>query len=97
VTSIANAASVGRQALRRSVNERIRAAVGESAQGSIELFCECGRIRCSDRLQLAVGEYDSILAAAGRYVVLPGHQDDGAERPVDRRDDVVVVDRSRRA
>lgn len=97
MTSIANAASVGRQALRRSVNERIRAAVGESAQGSIELFCECGRIRCSDRLQLAVGEYDSILAAAGRYVVLPGHQDDVAERPVDRRDDVVVVERSRRA
>ena len=97
VTSVATAASVGRQALRRSVNERIRAAVGDSASGSIELFCECGRIRCSDRVRLAVGEYDGILAAAGRYVVLPGHEDDVAERPVDRRDGVVVVERSRRA
>jgi hypothetical protein len=83
--------------LRRSVNERIRAAVSERQSGSIELFCECGRLRCSDRLWLAVEEYDRVLGAARRYVVVRGHEDEDAERPVARLDDVVVVERSRRA
>lgn len=95
MTAVANAASLGRQALRRSVNERIRAAIDESASGSIELFCECGRVRCSDRLQLAVGEYDRVRAAAARYVVVRGHEDEVTERTVERHDDVIVVQRSR--
>lgn len=94
---VANAASLGRQALRRSVNERIRAAIVGSASASIELFCECGRVRCSDRLRLTADEYDRVLGASGRYVVLPGHEDEVAERAVARRDGVVVVERSRRS
>jgi hypothetical protein len=88
--------SLGRQALRRSVNERIRSAIGSNESGPIVVFCECGRNRCSERLQLAIDEFDNVLGTTGWYVVLPGHEDHGAERPVARHEDVVVVERAGR-
>jgi hypothetical protein len=96
MTSVANGASLGRQALRRSVNERIRGTIDWSESGSIDVFCECGRIRCTDRLQLAIDEFDRVLGTPGWYVVLPGHEDDGAERPLTRAAEVVVVERGGR-
>lgn len=87
---------MGRQALRRSVNERIRSTIDWTESGSIDVFCECGRIRCADRLQLAIDEFDDVLGTPGWYVVLPGHENGGAERPVNRHEDVVVVERSGR-
>ena len=93
MTSVANEASVGRQVLRRSVNERIRSTVEWNEPDSIDIFCECGRVRCSDRLQIAVDDFDEIVGTPGWFVVLPGHEDDGAERPVTRLEDLVVVER----
>jgi hypothetical protein len=87
VTGVTNEVSVGRQALRRSVNERIRSTIERNESASIDVFCECGRVRCSDRLQLAIDEFDGVLGTPGRYVVLPGHEDDRAQRPVDRHED----------
>jgi hypothetical protein len=96
MTAVANEVSVGRQALRRSVNERIRSTIDRGESDAIEVFCECGRIRCADRLRLALDEFDDVLGTPGWYVVVPGHENDGAERPVDRHEDVVVVARGGR-
>jgi hypothetical protein len=94
MTFLANDVSLGRQMLRRSVNERIRGTIDWSEAGSIDVFCECGRARCSDRLQVALDEFDDVLRTAGWFVVVPGHEDDGAERPLTRHEDVLVVDRN---
>ena len=96
MTAVANHASLGRQALRRSVNEQIRRTIDWDGSGSIDLFCECGRVRCSDRLQIAIDEFDGVLGTSGWYIVLPGHEDGGAEHTVSRRDDVIVVARNGR-
>jgi hypothetical protein len=96
VTVVANEVSLGRQALRRSVNERIRSTIDWNESESIDVFCECGRVRCSDRLQLAIDEFDDVLATPGWYVVLPGHESERAERPVNRHEHVIVVERSGR-
>lgn len=66
-----------------------------SESGSIDVFCECGRTRCADRLRLTIDEFDDVLGTPGWYVVLPGHEN-GTERPVNRNEDVVVVERGGR-
>jgi hypothetical protein len=96
MSAVANEVSLGRQALRRSVNERIRATIDWSAAGSIDVFCECGRVRCSGRLQIALDDFDEILRTEGWFVVLPGHEADDAERALVRREDLVVVERGGR-
>jgi hypothetical protein len=73
VTSLANDISLGRQALRRSVNERIRNDIDWSEAATIDVFCECGRVRCSERLQLPVDEFDEFVRD-GRHVVAAGHR-----------------------
>jgi hypothetical protein len=72
VVSIENDVSVGRQALRRVVNERIRNDVGPGEAGTIYVFCECGRRRCSDRLEIPADDFDETVRA-GRYVMAAGH------------------------
>jgi hypothetical protein len=93
MTSVANDVSLGRQVLRRDVNVRIRS-VGD-ASGTIGVFCECGRRRCADQIQLAAQAYSDVLGSSGRYVVSPGHEDLDAERLIDRHDGYVVVERDR--
>ena len=97
MTSQTNDVSLGRQALRRDVNSRISAAgaVGDGAQ-TVEVFCECGRRRCSDRIRIATGAYDEIAASAARFVVTAGHEEAGAEELVSRHDGYAVVERKAR-
>jgi hypothetical protein len=73
VTSVTNDISLGRQALRRSVNMRIRSVIDWAETETIDVFCECGRRRCADRLRVAIDDFDGALGA-GRYVVLPEHE-----------------------
>jgi hypothetical protein len=70
VSSVANDISVGRQALRRSVNERIRIA---SVGPELDVFCECGRVRCAERVRISIVEFDDVVGEAGRGVVVPKH------------------------
>jgi hypothetical protein len=86
--SIAKDVSLGRRALRRHVNERISAV--SSQIGSLELFCECGRSRCAERVQVPADAYAEVLASAGRFLVTAGHADDA--RAADRQNGYVVVD-----
>lgn len=91
--SVSNDISLGRQALRRSVNERARSVSSGSASGAIDVFCECGRVRCATRLQIAIDAYDDVLATQRRYVVLAGHEDNGVDLVVARENGYIVVER----
>ncbi len=95
MTTISNDVSFGRQVLRREVNIRIRNATGENVSGTIDVFCECGRRRCADRIRIAVEEYEEVLVSPARCVVSAGHEDAAAERLVGREDGYVVVERDR--
>jgi hypothetical protein len=73
VTSLANDISLGRQVLRRDVNERIRSVIDWTEAGTIDVFCECSRVRCAELIHLPIDDFDEAVAS-GRYVVADGHE-----------------------
>lgn len=85
-------ATVGRQALRRMVNRRLRDARAASATETIDIFCECGRRLCATRVPVAALLYDEVLAAAAHYVVSAPHQD-GDQGLVSSHEGFVVTER----
>ena len=66
-----------RRSLFREVNERIRGiAAGFSVGGeSYDVFCECGRRDCVERLAVPVEVYDRIRRDARIYLVRSGHEE----------------------
>src|SRR5688500_4225467 len=64
--------SLGRQVLRRHVNEQLSASASPSVQ-TLELFCECGGRSCSDRIVVGTEEYAELRAVVGRYLVTAAH------------------------
>lgn len=93
MTSVSNDVTLGRQALRRQVNTRIRGVVESNASGVIEVFCECGRVRCADRLRIELDVYDEVLAAQGCFVVTTHHDHDATQRLVSRHHGFLVVEK----
>ena len=93
MTTVSNDVTLGRQALRQEVNRRIRNLLESNAAGTIEIFCECGRVRCADRVQVEVDAYDEVLAAPGQFVVTTHHDHDATQRLVSRHHGFLVVER----
>jgi hypothetical protein len=93
MTSVTNGISRGRQALRRDVNQRISA--GSDAE-VVEVFCECGHIRCANRIRIATHDYEQVRASAACFVVSAGHEETGADELVGRHNGYVVVERKPR-
>jgi hypothetical protein len=96
MASVTNDVSLGRQALRRDVNKRISGVGAGSDADTVEVFCECGRTRCADRIRIATGAYEEIRASAAYFVVTAGHEETGAEQLVARHNGYVVVERRAR-
>jgi hypothetical protein len=59
----------------------------------VEVFCECGRIRCADRIRIATDAYEQVRTSAACFVVSAGHEEIGAEELVARSNGYVVVER----
>lgn len=74
-----------RRALRR--NNQL-ALLRETGSSSVTVLCECGR-RCGTWLNLEADEYES-ASSRRRYVLAPGHQDEGDTLVRERRAYVVV-------
>jgi hypothetical protein len=96
LTTVTNDVSTGRQALRRAVNTRLRGLVEGNGTATIDVFCECGRVRCAGRMQLAAEAYDAMLESPRLFVVVPGHENDAVERIVERREGLFLVERETR-
>jgi hypothetical protein len=95
MTSVTNGAiSRGRQALRRDVNKHRLSGLGGSGAEVVEVFCECGRLRCTDRIQIAPDAYEHVRTSAARFVVSAGHEETGVEELVARHNSYVVVERT---
>jgi hypothetical protein len=89
--------SAKNEALFREVNERIHE-VGERLQvlpddDRLDFRCECGRAACEESVSLTPSQYRDVRSDVDRFVVVPGHEDTGIERVVDRGDRYVVVDK----
>lgn len=86
------------EALLREVNERI-AELGEAANawepdGVLDFICECGADGgCGERIRVPLSAYHRVRAEEDRFLLRPGHETPGLERPVDRTTDYVIVDK----
>jgi predicted ThiF/HesA family dinucleotide-utilizing enzyme len=75
----------------RKVNEGME--VGQDPSGLLTFVCECGRLGCSDLLQLTRGEYEAVRADPRRFAILDGHEILEAETIVERHDRYLVVEK----
>jgi hypothetical protein len=76
----------------RKVNEGME--VGQDPEGLLTFICECGRMGCSELIQLTRREYEGIRKDPQRFAILDGHQILEAEKIVERHDRYVVVEKS---
>jgi hypothetical protein len=89
-----NNSSVGRQALRREVNRRVRDAARPNESTDAEIFCECGRRLCADHLRIELDLYEEVVNSPGRYVVTTHHDNDPTQRLISRHHGFLVVERA---
>lgn len=61
------------EVLFRQVNEAIepRDADGDDRA---KFLCECGRLGCTDRIELDISTYESVRRDLNRFLLVPGHQ-----------------------
>lgn len=63
------------EALFRRVNEEITSL--NRSFGELEtmtIVCECGDGECTDKLEIAVGDYERVRTNPRDFVVVPGHE-----------------------
>lgn len=77
----------------REVNEQIEQLserLGPS-EGQLHLICECGNVDCAQELQMERDAYERMRADPLLFAVVPGHELEGVEELVGRRDAYHVV------
>lgn len=84
--------SVGRQALRRAVNERIAAFSEKWDPAEYDVFCECGRAKCADRVTISATTYEELRRVPSHFLVKLGHTE-RADRVVGEYDEFVIVEK----
>lgn len=58
-----------------------------------DVFCECGRLECRERVSMTAAEYASVRARSTTFVVVPGHEIVDAERVIQTTDRYNVVEK----
>jgi hypothetical protein len=82
------------EVLFREVNERVReVSQAMSRDQSLEIFCECGRDDCIEKLSIEVAEYEAVRSIPTRFIVKPGHQSKSVEEVVASRDGYLIVEK----
>jgi hypothetical protein len=90
------------EALLRQVNEEIerldKAVDPEGESLRFEFLCECGageggELRCDERIEMTLAEYEEVRQQDDRFALLPGHETQELEHVVTRTERYVVVDK----
>ncbi len=85
--------SVGRQALRREVNERIRELDQDWGVDELDVFCECGHRSCTARVVIGRSLYDHVRRTLTHFIVRTEHAAPRAQRVVSQHGDVRIVEK----
>jgi hypothetical protein len=79
---------VGRnEALFREVNEELEALdrlVTRIAEETLDVVCECGDLRCTDRIEVPISAYEDVRRESQLFIVIPGHEIPSTEEVVQR-------------
>ena len=82
------------QTLFREVNENIARLTGLFTEtGYNLLICECSDTNCAESLEITAEEYEAVRFEGTRFVVVPGHEQEGLERVVEGSGRFVVVEK----
>jgi hypothetical protein len=83
------------EALFRSINERIEGLNRDFAElsGTINIVCECGEIRCAERIDLPLAEYERLRSEPTHFAIVPGHEINEVEQIVSECADYHVVEK----
>jgi hypothetical protein len=73
----------------RQVNEAIERGTREA--GSAVFVCECGKLGCTETVELTISEYEEVRSGFERFLVVPGHQMEEIEDVVERYEEYLVV------
>jgi hypothetical protein len=57
------------------------------------VFCECGRLECSERVPMTAAEYDAVRSRATTFVVAPGHEQIDVEHVVEETGRFRIVEK----
>ena len=76
----------------RKVNEGME--VGQDPSGVLTFVCECGRLGCTELIQLTRGEYETIRKNPRRFAIVDGHEILEAEQIAARHDRYLVVEKT---
>jgi hypothetical protein len=79
----------------REVNERLRE-IGEGfslVSEFAEFVCECGDSACTERIQLALADYERVRSDPKWFVIVPGHEELEYERIVDQPEGYTIVEK----
>ena len=81
------------EAIFRQVNEQIRSLDQNfgTAEGTMNVVCECGNSDCIDRLELAVSAYERVRSNSRLYVIVKGHEIRDVEEVVEQAEGYDVV------
>jgi hypothetical protein len=75
----------------RKVNEGMQ--VGQELGGLLTFICECGRLGCTELIELTRAEYEDLRADPRRFALLAGHEIPDVERVVARHERYLVVEK----
>ena len=81
------------EVLYRAVNERIEdlnEAFGMLAE-SMAVICECGKLECTEQIQLPIPVYERVRADPAQFVVIPGHELPDVEHIVERHEGFNII------
>jgi len=79
------------EATLRKVNEGME--VGQDPGGLLTFICECGRLKCSELIQLSRQDYEAVRQNPRRFAIVAGHEILEAEKVVARYDGYMVVEK----
>jgi hypothetical protein len=82
---------VGRQVLRRELNDRVWARHDGSEQ-ELEVYCECGRAGCRDAVMVTPDVYKTLRRVPTHFLIKPSHAE-VAERVVESHEDFLIVEK----
>jgi hypothetical protein len=57
------------------------------------VFCECGRLECSERVPMTAAEYHAVRARATTFVVAPGHEQTEVEQVIETNERFRIVEK----
>lgn len=79
----------------RQINDGLRDDLAKlpSEPEAVPFVCECGSNACEGLIEVTLAEYEGIRANSRHFLVLPGHEIEGAERVLASTPRYMVVEK----